>query len=76
MKKCKCDEKMKFTFCWDDAQQHAYNLYVCDRCGRICKSDVWDYSGSRWINLDGTVEFEHEVSRPTHSGEPTPKNLL
>jgi 8-oxo-dGTP diphosphatase len=58
--KCKCGNKMKLSACWDNAQQtdrdHAWNLYMCEACGRICKQDVWTNEGELWIGLDGLVE--------------------
>jgi len=58
--KCKCGEKMKFVQCWDDAQEtdHAWNLYTC-MCGMICKEDVWNHKGNRWINLEGELKYEN-----------------
>lgn len=51
---------MTMVGAWDDAQatDHAYNLYVCDACGRICKEDVWEHRGRRWLSLDGTLTVE------------------
>ena len=49
---------MEMVVVWDDAQvtDHAYNLYVCKECGLICKVDVWEDKGIRWITLDGFIE--------------------
>jgi len=39
--KC-CKENMTVLYCWDDSQltDHAYNLYACEKCGKIIKEDV------------------------------------
>jgi len=58
---CKCGEEMKLKIVWDDAQatDHAFNIYLCDGCGMICKEDVWEDKGNRWINLKGELKIEH-----------------
>jgi len=58
--KCKCGKEMRGVGCWDDAQltDHAFNLYLCEGCGMICKEDVWEHKGLRWLQLDGTFQYE------------------
>jgi hypothetical protein len=57
---CKCGELMTMDAVWDDAQEtdHAFNVYLCDFCGMLCKHDVWVDAGKRWIALDGTMTVE------------------
>jgi hypothetical protein len=52
---CRCGEKMSLLFAWDDAQEtdHAFNVYGCDSCGRVCKHDVWNDAGEIWLCLEG-----------------------
>lgn len=58
--KCKCEHEMVVVYVYDNGVTmepgHAYNLYACDRCGILCKNDVWSDKGFRWIHLDGKVE--------------------
>ncbi len=49
---CKCKEAMKLLFAWDDGEKNAYNLYGCERCGRVCKENVWENKGVIWIDID------------------------
>ncbi len=54
--KCLCKREMKFISCWDNPDtNHAYNLYICldFECGMICKNDVWEDRGNRYIDLKG-----------------------
>lgn len=37
---CKCGHEMSFQACYDDADRIAYNVYLCMRCGMLCKHDV------------------------------------
>jgi hypothetical protein len=57
---CECDHAMKLVDVWDDAQEtdHAFNLYLCDRCGAVLKHDVWNDAGKTWIHIDGGVAHE------------------
>lgn len=56
---------MQCVTVWDDAQasDHAYNLFACKSCGRICKEDVWNDPGLRWVALDGTLTLEPRMSK-------------
>ena len=58
---CKdCKSKMKLVLVWDDAQMtdHAFNLFACEKCGLLCKEDVWEDEGKRWIALTGEIVIE------------------
>ena len=60
---CKeCNKEMKLVYAWDDAQKtdHAFNLYVCEDCGIVCKIDVWEDKGVRWIDLQGNLTKQDE----------------
>ena len=57
---CKdCDyraNEMQAVDCYDDPDEgHAFNLYLCDECGMICKEDVWQDAGKIWIDIEGNV---------------------
>lgn len=50
MMKCKCGEEMKYTWCYDeDYEGICFNLYVCENCGFIFKSDV---CGRLFLGID------------------------
>jgi NMD protein affecting ribosome stability and mRNA decay len=55
---CRCGQKMQCLYVWDDAQEtdHAFNVYACDKCGRLLKDDVWNDKGQIWIGLSGVEE--------------------
>lgn len=40
----------------DVGQSFAYNLYVCNDCGRIAKEDVRSRPGITWLTAEGGVE--------------------
>lgn len=58
---CKsCSNDMEFISCWDkpeysDLLEYAFNLYICNECGTICKEDVWDNEGTLWITKKNEV---------------------
>lgn len=37
---------------------YAYNLYQCEKCGTLCKEDVWEGRGKIWIKNDNDIERE------------------
>jgi hypothetical protein len=56
MTECRfCDEKMKLVFVWDNCDTHAYNVYACEKCGMLCKVDVWENKGKIWTTIKGSV---------------------
>jgi hypothetical protein len=76
-KTCRCGEAMAFVACWDNAQEtdrdHAWNLYTCAACGRICKVDVWTGAGELWIEVaptEGPWGFG-EARHALHCGDRT-----
>jgi hypothetical protein len=76
-KTCRCGKAMAFVSCWDNAQEtdrdHAWNLYTCAACGRICKVDVWTDAGELWIEvapIEGPWGFG-EARHALHCGDRT-----
>ena len=65
---CKCGSEMVFGPRWDDAQvtdnDHAFNVYLCNSCGMLCKVDVWADAGKRWIDVAGSFTFENLTRDP------------
>lgn len=56
--KCRyCDHTMVIADVWDDDLDlgYAYNLFLCNRCGSICKEDVWKGKGQIWIDVTNNV---------------------
>jgi len=53
---CKCGNGMKCVYVWDDVQvtDHAYNLYVCAKCGMM----VWNHAGKQWTEINGRHTFD------------------
>ena len=48
--KCKCEEEMKYVWCWDDDEEgYCFNIYVCDCCGFVFKDDA---CGRIFIGID------------------------
>lgn len=39
---------------WDDAQvtDYCFNLYLCEKCGTVCKEDVWEGKGILKIDIN------------------------
>ncbi len=52
-----CNREMMFELRWDDAQvtDHAFNLYVCESCGKILKESLWNDPGIIEILLDNKI---------------------
>ena len=36
----------------EDGNDYAFNLYICDSCGNICKENVWHNKGLTWIEYN------------------------
>ena len=41
----KCSNVPTLEFVWDDGNKYAYNVYLCSKCGRIFKENVWENKG-------------------------------
>lgn len=54
----KCNVKMEGIAAYDDCSKYAFNVYLCDGCGSICKQDVWTGKGYTWVYVDNTVKRE------------------
>lgn len=64
---CKCGVQGEEMACIDgfdtcssghhvDGKNYAFNLYLCYRCGSICKDNVWDNPGQIWVLYDQKPE--------------------
>lgn len=60
MKECKfCEDVLNSISCHDNPNSgFSYNLYQCDGCGSICRSDVWNDKGELWISEDKEISFD------------------
>lgn len=56
------DKPMHFVWGYDDPHPrsaghvYAWNLFVCEYCGAICKQDVWHNAGEIWVTTEGRIE--------------------
>lgn len=53
-----CDKSpcpMQLVSVFDNADDIAYNLYQCNRCGMLVKYDVWEHAGTTFLLNDNTV---------------------
>ena len=63
-----CGEKMKLCDMWDDPyadEPVAYNVWMCNECGALCREDVWAGAGRLWIDHGGKVTFEPKPMDPS-----------
>jgi ribosomal protein L37AE/L43A len=44
---------MTFIWCWDDGEQHAQNVHVCEKCGEVMIERVWESEGLTWVDRNG-----------------------
>lgn len=61
--KCKCGKEMEGVGGTDnpfppDGEEYAFNLYLCNRCGTVCKQDVWVGKGLIWIDCKNNITRE------------------
>lgn len=63
MNKYCCDQKLLYLSCFDNGSKGrdgycAYNLYVCDLCGKIYKENVGSKPHVLIIESDSTIRIE------------------
>lgn len=57
-----CSQKVKLIFVFDDPEKdYAYNLHVCELCGKLIKTDVWNNAGTTTLLLTGEVLHERNT---------------
>lgn len=43
---------------YDDGSDYTFNIYLCNRCGTICKKDIWVGKGNTWVYINNSVKRE------------------
>lgn len=54
----KCCEEMKLVVAWDNCESHAFNIYMCEVCGKIIKERISEKKGMLEISKENLIKYK------------------